>query len=209
MVVDLLYIARYSTDLIRILIGLFHRPYETYRTLSQRQDLRFVPFVFVFILVYLLLAGVAKGGLRIHPLFLTASFFKIVSGIAALYIGVIFFFIFCGRVLQAEVNIKRLINLWTFTLIPTALWFIMTPLFFIVLPPPRGFGFAGQLASSVFIALSISLLFWKIILYYLTLRFGLKISMGKILVITTFFLPLASLMSIILNRMGVFRVPFL
>jgi hypothetical protein len=69
MVVDLLYIARYSTDLIRILIGLFHRPYETYRTLSQRQDLRFVPFVFVFILVYLLLAGVAKGGLRIHPLF--------------------------------------------------------------------------------------------------------------------------------------------
>ena len=198
-----------TADFGRFAIGTLQTPYETYRGLAQKEDIRFLPFIALFVLLYLFLAGLVKGGLAMQPLFLTASFIKIVSGIVLSFSVSVFLLGILGTVIKGDVDWRRITVLWAFSLLPTCLWFIVTSLFSFVLPPPRTTSILGQLASSVFIALSVGLFLWKGILYYLTLRFGLRISLGRIILVSSLFLPLLILYSIGMYKLGIFRVPFL
>ena len=193
----------------RSFVGIIQTPYITYRHISQKEDIRMLPFIAIFIALYLALAGLARGGLSDSPLFLTKSFIKISGGIVLTYVFAVVVMGLLGKMMKADVSWLRIGVLWAWTLIPTSFWFVVSSLFFILLPPPRTPSIWGQLASALFLSLSLGILMWKGMLYYLTLRFGLRIDMSKILIISLFFFPIMGIYSVFLYRAGVFRIPFI
>ncbi|MFS8158800.1 MAG: hypothetical protein ACMG6E_01045, partial [Candidatus Roizmanbacteria bacterium] len=97
---------------------------------------------------------------------------------------------------------------FAYGLLPTILWFSSTTILYLLLPPPRTFSFLGTGFSLVFIVGSISLLLFRCMLLYLSLRFAAKSSLTTviymILLFCLWFVPLTFLV----YKMGIFRVPF-
>lgn len=209
MVVSILSFAKCFVDFSRYTIGTIQTPYETYRRLSLRRDSRIMFCMALVIFLTLGILGLVKGGLGAHPFLLTASFTKIVMAILLSFMVSVTLVGFLGGIVGGDVHWMRIMVLWAMSLWPTSVWFLSTALFSFILPPPRTMSVWGQLASAVFIGLSASLFFWKGILYYLTLRFGLRIGLSRILIISAVFLPALVLYSIGMYRLGIFRVPFL
>ncbi len=209
MVLFFLSFLKLLTDFLKLSVGVLQSPYETYRKLATTQDVRYLPFIGGFILLSLFFSGLAKGGLAAHPLLLTSSFIKIVNGIALSFAVSVFLLGFLGSLVGGEKNWKRIVLLWGFSLLPTIFWFLLSSILALFLPPPRTMSLPGQLASGVYIALSCGLFFWKGILYYLTLRFALKLDLKRIVVVSAAFIPATFLYASGMYRLGVFRIPFI
>lgn len=85
----------------------------------------------------------------------------------------------------------------------------MTSFLYVLLPPPRTESVLGIGFSFLYLTMSAILFFWKIELYYLTLRFGLKLDLFRIIAVTSVILPILIGYSFIMYRLGILRVPFL
>lgn len=199
-------------DFAKNVFGSIQTPYQTYRSIAIKPDYRHLMFVGTLILVYLVWATLVRGGLRASPFFLTASLGKVVAGVVVSYLFSLTLIHIIGRQIggrvAASVGSASIPVLWGYTLIPTLLWFIAMSLSYAILPPPRTVSLPGQVASAVFIALSIALFWWKMILYYLTLRFGLRFSLKQILLFSLIFVPILGVYSVVMYKLGIFRVPF-
>lgn len=191
--------------------GLIHTPYQTVRSIALRPDKRHLVFVAILVAMYLVSATIVRGGLRASPLFLSASLSKVAVGVFLTYFSTIVFITYIGKFFgQAyQATLQNIAVLWGYTLIPTVLWFLTMSISFYLLPPPRTASLSGQLASAFFIALSTGLFFWKVILYYLTLRFGLRLSLRQIFLFSSLFAPSAGLYAVVMYRIGIFRIPFI
>lgn len=194
---------------LRHLLGVIFRPYETYRELTKAAyPLEFV-FIGLLITGYIGIASLLKKGLGSGPLLLTLHFGKIFWGIfftftfswAALY--------FIGRLFKGKGTPRALFLPWAYSLLPTTLWFILTSLFYFFLPPPRTTSVFGQLFSIVFLAITLTLFYWKGILFYLTLRLGHKLSFIKIIFVSLIIFPLGIIYSLFTYQLGLFRIPFI
>lgn len=211
----LLSLAKYTVDFFRLAVGTIQTPYQTYRSIAIGPNLRHVIYIALFVFLYLTSATLIRGGLRASPLFLTASFMKAANGVIISYAFSVVVIFFLGTWLtkakqeNAVVRLQRLGVLWSFSLIPTVFWFLTMSVFYYLLPPPRTTALLGQVASAFFIAMSIAILVWKIILYYLTLRFGLRFDMKQIAMASIFFFPLCGIYSLVMYELGIFRIPFL
>lgn len=159
--------------------------------------------------IYIGLASLLRKGFDSGPLLLTLHFGKLFWGIIFTFIfawGVIYF---VGKLFGGKGNPSNIFYPWFYSLIPTLLWFLTASFFYFLLPPPRTDSPKGQLFSLVFITVSITLFYWKGMLYYLTLRFGHKLSLGRIILSTIVILPLAFLYSLFTYKLGLFRIPFI
>lgn len=181
--------------------GSLNRPYETYRRLVLLKNPGQTLPLFFLIGIYFTLAQKIRG----HFFNLSLALF----GFVLTYFLVLTTLSFLGRKLGGKGNWQNLFLPWTYSLLPTLLWFLTTSLFYVLLPPPRQLTLPGIIFSFVFVVFSVMLFFWKGMLYYLTLRFALKLSFGKIILLTLFFLPGAFVYSLIMYRLGIFRVPFI
>lgn len=114
-----------------------------------------------------------------------------------------------GLLVGGTGKLRGLALLWGYSLIPTVIWFFVTSLLYIVLPPPRTSSVQGVLFSIFFLVFSITLFFWKATITYLTLRFGLRLDLSRILVVLVVTIPLLVLYSIGMFRLGIFRIPFI
>lgn len=197
-------------DFLRLTIGTIQTPYETYRSIALKPDSRHIVFIASFVSLYLVSATLVRGGLRTSPLFLTASVVKVSLGVVMSYSFVVVT-ISLLRVAFGGIKgeIGQLMVLWAYTLIPTVCWFLAMSVFYYLLPPPRTPSVFGQIASAFFIGLSLAILFWKMILYYLTLRFGLRLDMQRIVAASFIFFPMISFFALVMYVAGIFRVPFL
>lgn len=190
-------------------IGSINSPYATFRRLSSTtSDLGQVFFIWFLVLLYFAFTSLVKNGTA-NPYLLTYKFNILFFSTAVTFAGIIFLLFLLAKIVGAKTNIKTLIILWSYTLFPTLVWFFLTSLFYLILPPPRSLTMLGKIFSLFFIFLSSILFFWKIILYYLTLRFGLKLGLYKIGVISIFTGPFVCLYAIIMYQMGIFRIPFI
>lgn len=188
--------------------GSIVRPYETMRAVVKRSNLsELVPLTFL-VLVYVLLSSVVKIQ-EFHPFFLTSHFLTLVFWIGAGYGLSVSTLWFVGKKIGARGSIQSLIVAWGYTLVPTLVWFLATSLLYVILPPPRTSGVLGIGFSLVYLCFSGAVFLWKGTLVYLSLRFGLKLTLPKILLVLAVFLPLAVVYSLCMYRIGVFRVPFL
>ncbi|OGG15700.1 hypothetical protein A3D77_01580 [Candidatus Gottesmanbacteria bacterium RIFCSPHIGHO2_02_FULL_39_11] len=189
--------------------GCFNRPYETYRKISSGSfNLLSTFFIFFFVCVYFAWESLIRTPFR-SPYVLTynfgLSFLAAATGFS-LIVGILYFL---GEKTHEKISLERVVILWSYSLLPTVIWFFSTSLIYMILPPPRTLSVWGKGFSIVFISFSIALLGWKIILYYLTLRFGLRISLKKILTVSFVVIPIIAIYSLGMYYLRIFRIPFI
>ncbi len=121
----------------------------------------------------------------------------------------VFFFYFLSKVFEKRLNWKSFVFTLSYSLLPTLIWFLSTSFLYIVLPPPRTFSLLGKSFSIFFIAYSLSLLIWKLILVYLALRFSSKQNFFRIFYMMVLYLIWFLPYSVLLYYFHFFRVPFI
>lgn len=110
---------------------------------------------------------------------------------------------------KKEVIFSRFIITFSYSLFPTIIWFLSTSILFIFLPPPRTFSILGKGFSIFFVAFSLSLLIWKLILGYLAIRFSSKQNFFRIIFMIIFYLIWFIPYSVFLYNFKLFRIPFI
>ena len=144
-----------------------------------------------------------------HPFLLTFNFGTLLSGFLFTFFLVVCCFYIFGHIFKGKGTIEHIAVSWGFSLVPTILWFIMTSFFYVVLPPPRYLTLLGKLFSIVFVSISMLLFFWKGILYYLTLRFSLRLDFLRIMGMSLVLFPLGVAYAFFMYELGVFKIPFI
>lgn len=193
----------------RSLAGCVNSPYVTYRRLAVKEaDLGQTLFIPVFIILYFAFVSAIRGSIR-NPYLLTMKFNLLLFASIFGFLIMVGLFYTAGKLVGGKGNLRQIYLLWIFSLIPTLVWFFATSILYLLLPPPRTFSFPGKLYSVVFIAFSIAVLFWKTVLYYLTLRFSLKLDLWRIIQVSALVLPSVLVYSLLMYRWGIFRIPFL
>lgn len=173
-------------------IGLIVAPYYTMRRIATRPRL-------LHAVLYVLLALLYLASLNLQRV----GFFLI--QISVTYV----FFYFVSWVLGKTASLKQLVVLFTYTLLPTIIWFLVSRAVAIVLPPPRTTSMLGVTFSILYIAFSLSLLIWKAILFYLAARYSLRQHFFLVMYTIVLYIPLAVTMAYVSYVMGVARIPFL
>jgi hypothetical protein len=190
-------------------IGCVNSPYITYRKLANdKTDARLVVFILLLVILYFAFASLVRTGMH-NPYLLTLKFNTLIFGAGIGFMGMIFVLFALGRILDNVTTFKTLFILWSFTLLPTLMWFFFTSFFYLILPPPRTLSILGKLFTLWFVFFTGAVFFWKIILYYLTLRFGLRFDLFKIAAVSLIISPLIVSYSVAMYRLGIFRIPFL
>lgn len=193
---------------VRTLYGIIFKPYEAYREIINHGHAVELIYLVCVLAIYFALASLVKTA-AFRPFLLTKQFILLVSAVGATYLLVVGLLWHTGRHLRGEGKLINFGLAWAYTLIPTVIWFLSTSFLYVVLPPPRTTAPLGILFSLLFLVFSAILFFWKITLAYLTMRFGLKLDLLRILVVWIIVLPVIALYSFGMYRLGVFRVPFI
>ncbi len=188
--------------------GLFMRPYETYRRITERGRAGELVFIAILLGGYFALASLVKTA-AFRPYLLTRQFVLLSAGSVVSFFAVVAALWIVGTLVGGKGKFVPFIVAWGYTLVPTVLWFFATSVLYVVLPPPRTTSVQGIVFSILYLVFSTTLLFWKIILAYLTLRFGMKLDLAKIIKVLIFVLPLFVVYSLIMYKMGIFKVPFI
>lgn len=176
--------------------------------MSEKTDVRQTLFIPILIMGYFAFAAAMRTGIE-NPFLLTVKLNLLIFVSFLGFMMMLGVFWLWGKIVGVKSNLRQIYTLWVFSLVPTLVWFFVTSFLYLVFPPPRTLSALGKLYSIVFIAFSTAILLWKIILYYLTLRFSLKLDLWKILQISTIVLPVVAVYSLLMYKWGVFRIPFL
>lgn len=192
----------------RTAIGLVTRPYETYRRIVRDGKPGELIFVAVLLGMYFAIASLVKVA-AFRPFLLTEQFIILCLGAASGVIVSVGMLQFVGRLLGAHPPTRTLLVAWAYTLLPTVLWFGITSVLWVFLPPPRTTSVPGVLFSLLFIVFSATLLWWKITLAYLVLRFGFKFDLKRNIIVALICAPVLAAWSWALYTWGIFKVPFL
>lgn len=178
--------------------GLIFSPYKTMRKVSLHVDFQQIGIIFFLVFTYYYLVSLLTNHNFANSLFFLCSFALTVS-----------FFYISGKILRADVSFNSLISTWAFSLLPTLLWFSITLILFLLLPPPRTTSILGTSFSMVYIGISLIILWWKITLMYLSIRFSLKtdfwMTLFLMIIYGVWFLPY----TYALYFFSVSRVPFI
>ncbi len=198
----------WSVGFFRNIGGLVTRPYETVRRVVDHEKPGELVIVGAFLALYFAIASLVRVS-SFRPFLLTREFIELVLATSTTYGLAVLLFWVAGELVGAKGKPRGLAVAWGYTLIPTLVWFFATSLLYVILPPPRTTSAQGVLFSLLFLIFSAALFFWKATLAYLTLRFGLRLTLGKILVVLGITLPILAAYSIGMYRIGIFRIPFI
>lgn len=181
---------------IRRSIGLILTPYATMRKISLESSWGELIWIFLLTTIYFLVTNTVRfwinGLLGALGLFVVSILF-----LSSLPAGGIF-----------RERLSRMFITWTYTLLPTLIWFYTTLLFYFLIPPPRTISLLGKSFSIFYIALSVSLLLWKLILVYLSIRFSLRVHLYRVIYYMLIYLALSIPLWIFLYNSGISRIPF-
>ncbi|MBI4973338.1 hypothetical protein HZC27_01880 [Candidatus Roizmanbacteria bacterium] len=187
--------------IIRRIILLIFYPYKTMRDIALNGKSYQTIIILVIALLYFLFSYSLRGspwwGGVVYIVFLLT------------FITTVTFFYHLSKQFKKDIRFRSFIYTFSYTLIPTLFWFISNLALFIILPPPRTMSILGRGFSIFFIAYSVSLLVWKLILVYLAIRFSSRLGLYRIiymfLLYTIIFVPL----SLLLYYFKIFRIPFI
>ncbi|MBI4130254.1 hypothetical protein HY468_02985 [Candidatus Roizmanbacteria bacterium] len=188
--------------------GSIHTPYQTYRKLAKGEHVWQALPIGVLTVLYFSWSTLVHHGIRTHPFFLTVSFTKVVLGSLGTFGVVLVSLVVVGRLVGGGGGVGRIFLPWSYSLLPTLLWFFTTSMLTLLLPPPRTTSIPGQVFSFLFVVFSLFLFFWKGVLYYLTLRFGMRLDLFRIVIASVILFPLGALYALIMYKLGIFRIPF-
>lgn len=189
-------------------LGLFTKPYETYRDIVDRPKAGELTCIAMVAALYFAVASLVKTAL-FRPFLLTKQWVILFSAFLLTFFIAVSLFWFVGGMVGRTGKLKGFMLGWGYSLVPTILWFWMTSLLYVLIPPPRSTSGLGIVFSALYLIISITLLFWKITLAYLSLRFGLRLDLGKIVFVSSIVLPLLGIYSYSMYYLGIFRIPFI
>jgi len=181
-------------------------PYKTMRKISFEKDyyqllviagLIFLYFKFIYFLREKTYPATLVFLFFILNFILTVSFFYFINKF------------FSSNQKEKEITFSSYIFTFSYSLFPTLIWFLSTSLLYIFLPPPRTLSLLGKGFSIFFIAYSLSLLIWKLILEYLAVRFSAKQNFLRILYMMILYLVWFLPYSVLLYNFRFFRIPFI
>ena len=124
----------------------------------------------------------------------------------------ILFFYFLSGIFsknKKEITFRSFFFTFSYSLLPTLIWFLTTSLLYIFITPPRSFSILGKGFSIFFTAYSLSILIWKLFLIYLAVRFSSKQNFFRIIYMMIFYLTWFIPYSIFLYQFKLFRIPFI
>lgn len=110
---------------------------------------------------------------------------------------------------KKEIIWSNFFQTFSYSLLPTLIWFMSTSILYVLLPPPRTFSMLGKGFSIIFVTYSLSLLIWKFILFYLAIRFSSKQNFYRIIYMITLFFIWYIPYSVLLYQFKLFRIPFI
>lgn len=184
----------------RILLLIFY-PYTTMRRISLEKDKSQIGIIMLISFLYFMFAYKIRHGL---------IFGMVAFGVfVILFYGTTLFFYFSAKQFNKDITYTRFLFTYSYTLIPTFFWFFTSALFFVLLPPPRTISMWGKGFSVVYLSYSISLLVWKLILVYFSLRFAARLGLIRILYIFLLYLTIFIPLSVLLYHLHIFRIPFI
>ena len=187
--------------LLRRCIYLILYPYKTMRAIADETDWTQIFLIFGLIAIYYISLVAVKPMIDSPWLQLCLVLFN--------YTATVLYIAFFGKSLGDDTELRKLLFVFAYALIPTILWFYINTFLYVVIPPPRNLTILGKSFSIVFITLSISLLAWKLILWYLTIRFSTKLKFYDILYITILYIAIVVPYSLFMYHLGFFRIPFI
>jgi len=194
----------FITSLILVIRNFFlliFYPYRTMRKISFEKDnyqlLIIAGLVFLYFKFIYFLRDKPYPATLIFLIFLFNFFFTV------------FFFYCLSKNFEKDVRLRSFIFTFSYSLFPTLIWFLSTSILYIFLPPPRTLSLLGNAFSIFFMAYSLSLLIWKLILVYLALRFSSKQNFFRIFYMMILYLIWFLPYSVLLYYFRFFRVPFI
>lgn len=192
----------------RHVLGIMTRPYETYRHIVKYGKPGELVYVAALMMVYFALASIVKVA-AFRPFLLTQQFAMLCLGAlsgALLSSGALFI---SGRLFGARSSFAALCIAWSYTMLPTVTWFFATSVLYVILPPPRTTSVLGVLFSLLFLIFSAMLLWWKVTLSYLTIRFSLRLNLWQSAAVALMCAPVVAFWALLMYEYGIFKVPFL
>lgn len=184
------------------------KPYSGMREISKEKDGVQVGILFLIVLSYFAYSRTIRVGL--HPFIVSSTTMQLFLYFIVTFLLVVGYFSKIGELLTKKpVVLSKLIMTFSYSLIPTIMWFFMTSTLYVILPPPRQITSLGKLFTVVFISVSIALLMWRFMLLYLSLRFSLKASFYQILTMIGIFLAWFLPFSYGMYLLNIFRIPFI
>lgn len=185
---------------IRNFVFLIFSPYKTIRKISAEDDYYQLGIIFCLVFIYFKFIYY----LRSDPY--PATFVFIIFLINFLLTTGFFYL---ASKSSGKVNFRSFVFTFSYSLFPTLIWFITNSILYVLFPPPRFPSLLGKGFSIFFIAYSISLLVWKLILFYLSLRFSTKLNFFGISYLIVLYLMWFIPYSIFLYNFKIFRIPFI
>ncbi len=195
-----------ASSIITLIIAMFSSfvrlifwPYKTMRTLRVRGKIINLFPLYILCGAYFLLTAFIRG------------FVPSLIGAMIAYVEYTASIVFFSILPSKDTFMKRFnayIKTWTYTLFPTLLWFYANLLLYYILPPPRTMSIFGKSFSIIFLAFSISLGIWKLILIYLSIRFSSRVQLPRIIYYFLLYLVVFMPFWILLYKLGVSRIPF-
>lgn len=188
--------------------GVITRPYETYRKIAAKPN--YPEFIYIVFIVefYFAVASIVKVA-SFRPFLLTRQFIVLTLGAWSLFAGALLAIALGGLIFRVANPLKKIFLPWAYTLGPTFSWFLFTSLLYVLIPPPRTTSFWGITFSILYLVVSAVLLFWKIMLSYLSIRFAYKLDLFKISAVYTLLLLTTGILSYFMYRFGIFKIPFI
>ncbi len=208
-------LATISLSLIKLFLdfandvwGMLNHPYITTRSVAIKKPLLPILIIGSLVWVYLTFAVVVKFGLHTGPIFLTSNIGRLFYSIITTFLLVSISMYIVSRFFGGKGQLQAVFSVWSFSYLPTLLWFFITTIFYVILPPPRTQSILGQLFSVFYLCLSFGLLFWKVLLYFLTLRHAMRLTLWQTIRTTLVLWPLFIAYFLFLNRIEIFKIPF-
>lgn len=195
---------------IRNTFRLLYDPYKTMRSIAKENDYFQVGIILVICCGYFAYAASIRSK-TIDPFTITPSALVAASAFVINFLlSVCLLYVF-GRIFEVKQThlVRRLLHLSAYSLQPAFIWFMLTSTFFWLIPPPRHETPLGFLFSIFFIFYSLILLDLRIMMLYMTIRFALRTSFLNTVKIMATFLSLFLPYSLLLYKLGIFRVPFI
>ncbi len=148
------------------------------------------------------------------PIVISSSFLRTFMFFMLTFMTTVGFMWLIGRILRTfsmsePVSFLVALVLSAYSLVPTLIWFLITSMLYLLFPPPRYDTFLGNALSMIFIVVSTSILIWRLILWYLTIRFSLRVQFMTIMVIMFIFVLWLVPYAFLMYYFRVFRIPFI
>ncbi len=186
---------------IKRFILLIFTPYKTMRKISLEQDYSQIFILFLLVFIYFKFAYFLRSDAYPATFIFLVFIFN--------FCMTVFFFYIINRLTHKPVRLSSFAFTLSYSLVPTLVWFISNSILYLLVPPPRTFSILGKAFSGFFIAYSLSLLAWKIILFYLSIRFSAKVNFYRAVYLIILYLCIFIPYSFLLYHFKIFRIPFI